>query len=367
TFGAFIHEAIGSNEDEQIALQLYLDAKDILLKNYNSYRTFNGKFKDFKSDFSKLPGMPIAKVKSDYVIPTTWEIDLTDYLDFKILQMTRRLRPSDYDKTLGRLNPAVGVKEKLKKSKFSNVAFVAQHQWIPAKVPDKYYFSLGSALGDQPGAAKFGVGLLELFAANTLGLMPPGNSWTPGSAALGLAVANLAVHSAAISFELPKIENRPVQDQTTLIITGKKGQEVYQTKIPVIDPMGDIAEEAVAEKSAWRATRLGSRLALKHATAIIASFLTYQSLKEKSEFLAKNAAVFQYVAAAKAIESSELADTRFWSSLPAEVRMTDFYLPVGDYQAKLVISQDGGSRTVDLGPIKITDEKQKKIINLRSF
>ncbi|TNE99844.1 MAG: hypothetical protein EP326_07410, partial [Deltaproteobacteria bacterium] len=66
TFGGLIHEAIGTRNDQQIALQLYKDAKELLLKNYNGYKTFNSNYKKFKQDFEKLPKMKLEDVKKNY-------------------------------------------------------------------------------------------------------------------------------------------------------------------------------------------------------------------------------------------------------------------------------------------------------------
>ena len=41
TFGAFIHETIGTKKELGIALRLYKDAKILLFRNYNSYKTYN--------------------------------------------------------------------------------------------------------------------------------------------------------------------------------------------------------------------------------------------------------------------------------------------------------------------------------------
>lgn len=47
-WGAFIHEQFDNFENRQIALQLYKDAKTVLLKNYSVYPTFNKKNKAFE-------------------------------------------------------------------------------------------------------------------------------------------------------------------------------------------------------------------------------------------------------------------------------------------------------------------------------
>src|SRR5690606_31436138 len=90
--------------------------------------------------------------------------------------------------------------------------------------------------------------------------------------------------------------------------------------------------------SVARYWRVGLRLALKHAAAIAASFATYNALKgsnKSNDFLAKNAAVFQYLAAAKGIEASERADTRSFATLPESINWSSLKIAPGKYQAQI--------------------------------
>jgi hypothetical protein len=97
TFGAFIHEITGEHNELQTALQLYKDAKVLLYKNYNSYKTFNKKFKKFKSDFSKLPGLSKNNNFEDtYIKKTKFSKQLISFLNFKILSLTKKVRPNDF-------------------------------------------------------------------------------------------------------------------------------------------------------------------------------------------------------------------------------------------------------------------------------
>ena len=82
------------------------------------------------------------------------------------------------------------------------------------------------------------------------------------------------------------------------------------------------------------------------------------------KFFAKSAAVLQYVAASKAIEASEKADTRQWSTLPGSLRMIEFFLPKGEYSLKL---KGGiGGKTYSLGQVKVSDENTRQLINFRT-
>ena len=85
--------------------------------------------------------------------------------------------------------------------------------------------------------------------------------------------------------------------------------------------------------------------------------------KNNAEFVAKQMAFFQYIASAKLIAESEAADTRYWSSLPKNLRFSHVYLPPGKYQVKIhEIAATGGTSTH--GPITISGN-QKKVFRVR--
>jgi tetratricopeptide (TPR) repeat protein len=368
-YGGFIHEAMNTRNDDQIALQLYKDAQDIMLKNYNSYPVFNGISKKFKSNFSKFPKMKINKIKSDFVKKTEYQNELDDYLDEKILLLTKKIRPSQMKRVIRIYKPKQEIIDKVKKSKRSNISIVLQNGVIPQKIPDKYYIGLSHALRSESGStraiARIGATVLTLFATQTLGLTPSPANWSPAGATIGIHVASFAAQEVAISFELPIIEKYVTNDYAKIIVKNSAGKEVLSKSIPLVSPLGDIASEAVAEKAGWRYSRLGMRLVVKHLTAIIAAYATYKALKKNSKFLAKTAAVIEYVGATKLIENSEKADTRFWSTLPADIRMTDFFLPKGDYQLALQVSRGESQKTYQIGRVKVDNTNKKQVINYR--
>jgi hypothetical protein len=373
TFGAFIHEAMGSRNELQTALLLYIDAKKILFQNYNAYKTFNGKAPKFKGDFSKLPGLAPEKVAAEYVEPTQFQKDLKDYLDYKILQLTKLLRPGDVEQMKKIHNPSEGVIKEALKSRPGNVTVLFQRGMIPSKIASTQYYSLESALTpDNPSAAQkqvaqIGAGVITLFAANQLGLLPPPNNFNPVGMELGVRLGFAAGNLIAISFELPVIEKKEIQENVEIEVTDMAGKSVAKRRLPVINPLVDVAMEAVAENSAALYTRLGARLASKHLTAIMASFGTYSLMKDKSgEFFAKQAALLQYIGASKAIAASEQADTRFWSTLPADIRLIEFSLPKGKYQIKANVTGPNLSTSYSLGEIDVQSEKEKKLVNFRS-
>lgn len=340
-YGAKIHEMVEAREDRNIALQLYKDASDILLKNYNTYPSFNQHYKDFKKDFDKLAKMPLEEVKKKYVAETDLQKNLQDYIKQNIARLSKP------------------EKKKMLKDIKTPVTLVLEKGLIAEKVADKSFYSL-DFLSKEP--------LMALFAADVLGLLPSPSTYNPGGAYMGILVASAALKNVGIGFELPKIVNNDPARKYSLVVLDKDNKEVAIKDASLIDPMGDIAEEAVYESSAWTYTRTGFRLATKHASAIAASFATYKALggggrnNNNNDFLARNAAVIQYIGAAKVIEESEKADTRFWSTLPNEIRLVDLELLPGTYHLELRLSP---TEKVGLGDVEIPAQDSPLLVNIR--
>lgn len=338
-YGAKIHEMVATREDKQIALQLYKDARDILFKNYNTYPTFNLNYKDFKKDFSKLASMSEAEVKKKYIAESDLQKNLQTFLTDNI----NRLSKPPKKKTLLEIK--------------SPVTIVLEKGMIAEKVADKSFYSL-DFLSKEP--------IMALFVADVLGLLPTANTYNPGGAFLGLGVATVALKSIGVGFELPKIINNSPPQKQLLVVLDKDNKEILSKEIPLIDPMGDIAEEAVFEASAWTYSRVGFRLAAKHTTAIIASFATYKALgggkKNDNNFLARNAALLQYAGASRLIEESEKADTRNWSTLPNEIRLVDLDLAPGEYHLEI---NNSPTEKVSWGSITVIASETPQIFNVR--
>jgi len=376
-FGGIIHERMGSGSDLETALQLYKDAKILVFRNYNAYPTFNASAVKFKQDFKKLPKLGEEKVKKDYVRSTVFEDELNDFLDYKILSLTKRLRPSGLKETIRQIGANPKIVEKVQKEGRDqpNVSLIVQDGMIPQKIPVTSYYSLESALTPdnptetQKKIAQIGSQVIMIFAASQLGLLPPPNNYSPVGMEIGVRVAAVAASGMAIGFELPGMENKPIEKQMAVRVYDEKGGHIKDYHLPVVNPLVDLAREAIAEDSASRYTRIGIRLATKHLTAILASYGTYSLMKNKAgDWLAKSAAVAQYMAAAQGIAATEKADTRYWSTLPSNFRMIDMLLPKGKYSLKLVSYNSKTPDvkvTSDLGTVEVTNPKQKSIFSYR--
>ena len=88
-YGAFIHENTGEASDLQVAKDLYKAAKDLLLKNYDIYPSYNSKYVDFRKNFDHFAQMPIDQVEKNYVTKTDFHKDLLAYIDQKLADLSK--------------------------------------------------------------------------------------------------------------------------------------------------------------------------------------------------------------------------------------------------------------------------------------
>jgi hypothetical protein len=336
-FGGFIHEQMNTSFDRQTALLLYKKALDVLHKNYNSYSIYNLKNKKFVKDFSKLPSISKSVIDKKYVVKTKEHKSLEDFLLFKILSLSKASGNRTFKNAISKYRPSQKIINSSLKTVRSNVLFIDMDGLIGKKYPKPEFYSLERALGGQSDSkskravARFGSTALMLFATHKLGLMPPPNTYSPVGAEMGIRLGLAAGRGAAISFDVPKMQSIPLpKSPMSLQIKGKKSLTI---PFPISAPVTEIAEQAVRESAMNRAVRQGARLAWKHLTAIATCIATYQAMKKNNkEFVAKQAAVFQYFALVGLIKETEKADTRYWSTLPNLIRIGHMELPSGNYE-----------------------------------
>lgn len=339
-FGAQIHEASEIKNDLQIALQLYKDALGILKTQGGIYSVFNKKNTDYIKSYENEGKLPPQKLFE----PTLMEEDLKEFIQFKILSLTKEVRGSDFDNQVKALGAKEEIVKEAKKGK-GNVVLVLEEGLIPQKVGKPFNFGLKGAVNavDNPGAKSFiaGVGaeVVTAFAMNKLGMIPEKTA-SPGSFVFAHSVTKLAVTEAAVEFELPMIENVPLVQRLGFFILDENGVVKKKGNLPVISENGDIARVVLEEDVVSRYIKTGTRVATKHLVAIVAAMKVYQSLNkgnDSGDFLAKTAAMATYVGASKGIAAMEKADIRAWNTLPQAFRMTEVKLPPGKYQLALGI------------------------------
>jgi hypothetical protein len=211
---------------------------------------------------------------------------------------------------------------------------------------------------DSPGAKAFiasvGSEVLTAFAMNKLGMAPSATGGN-GDFIFGYHATKLAVQEAAISFELPMIESSSKLKDYVLTVMDEKGNVIKTEPLAIITENGDIARVVLEEDVVSRYVKTGTRVAVKHLLAIVASMQVYNNLKKNGELIAKTAAMATYVASSKGIAAFEKADIRHWTTLPQAFRMSEFHLPTGKY--KVGISLVGGAPTEvkTLGDIQVND------------
>lgn len=337
-FGGEVHEVSGIRNDKQIALQLYKDALKILEVQGGIFSIFNKKSSEYVKVYERALKEGKAPSSKLYDKTSAYE-DLKDFLHYKILAMTKEIRGFDFNAQVKALKASPEVVKAANKTR-GNVVLVLEEGLIPPKVGKPFNFGLKGAINavDNPGAKKFiaGVGAeaLTLFAMNKLGMVPTQAS-SAGSFVLAHNITKLAVQEAAIEFELPMIENVPVVQRLRLFVLNDQGVVIDSTPLPVVAENGDVARVVLEEDVVSRYTKTGTRVAVKHLTAIVAAMGVYQKLKggdEGGDFLAKSAAMATYVGASKGIAAMEKADTRHWRTLPQALRMTELSLPPGNYK-----------------------------------
>ncbi|TDJ03626.1 MAG: hypothetical protein E2O68_09800 [Deltaproteobacteria bacterium] len=353
-FGGFVHESVGTREDLEVALQLYKDAGEILFKNYNAYQVYNGLYKKFVKDFDKLHGFKTEQVRNNYVNETSFQKELKEFLNYKVLELSKKKNKRAYKKLVRSLKPSKEILKKLKEK--DNITIILQRGIIPEKVAKVEYFPLGTIMASQ----RYQQQGLYNFASRDLriGYAPYhyrsyGNNYSFGSA-------------LAIKFEVPVIRYRPIREKITVNILDFNGKSLGEEKMVLISPMGEIAEQALAEDAPARYRRIGLRLATKYVTAIAASYATYMGLRQRlGAGLAKAIAVGQFAIASNMIQKSEKADIRYWATLPNDIRLASFYLPPGKYRLRANVKEE--EKSFLLGKIEVDDSGQMKLFSYRRF
>jgi tetratricopeptide (TPR) repeat protein len=334
-FGGQIHEVSEMRNDKQIALQLYKDAYKILSTQGGIFSLFNKKNIDFIKSFEAE-----GKLSLELYQPTPLQEDLKKFLQFKILSITREIRNGDFDKQVKELNPDSDIQKKASLGP-GNVVLVFEEGLIPQKIAKPFNFGIKGAMNsvDDSGAKAFiatvGTEFVTAFAMNKLGMVPE-RAASPGSFIFAHDVTKLAVQEAAIEFELPMIEEVPIVQRLELFVLDENGVIVQRGPLPVVSENGDIARVVLEEDVVARYVKTGTRVALKHIVAIIASIKVYQSFMkgndDSGDFLAKAAAMATYVGATKGIGALEKADTRHWTTLPQALRISELNLSPGHYK-----------------------------------
>ncbi len=359
-YGGLIHEATGKRSDEQIALQLYKDANTLLEYLGSTYVSYNSKSKDFTEQFLEEKNKFNWKIKDSLLVLTSQSQNLKDFLHYKILSLTKKVRASDLKNQIKLLSPSQSIITKAKKTPYPNTSIIIQDGVIAGKSAKEINFGLHGALegikdpSTRVAVHRIGSDVLTIFMIQVLGLTPKNAYAHPGEFAFGHAMGRVGAEFASIDFEIPVVKNIPVTQD--IIVSFYQGtSKVKEEIVPLIAPLDDMAAQAVEERVFSTYTKTGIRIGLKHIAAIVAAYAIYKKM-DKS-FAGKLAAMGSYLAAQRAIAATEKADVRFWSTLPKSIRLLDTYLKDGVYVVKV---RQGNSEERTLGNLTV-DANQKNI------
>jgi hypothetical protein len=328
TFGALVHESQGTHNDSQIALQLYQDARNVFFKNYNLFPSFNAFYQTFRENFAKLPSLPIKEVEGKYVRATDHNLAFQEFLSMKILLLTQKLNPKDFQKQVSILHPSEHTLKNLSHP-HGNITFLVQDGLIVEKIPKKYQTPVN-----------FG---MHTDFAYSLGL------------------------GDFIEFELPTVESAPHLDLARIEALDKDGQVVSEAPLSVIAPLGELAEQAISEHSAAIASKTAARIIGKYTAAVVSAYVAQQAGQQKNGGLVAIFGTIGYAAAIASIHAGEKADLRYWSTLPSNIRMGHLTAPAGTYRFRAVFGTPGlsdhkiielGQQTVSLNGLKFVMDKR---------
>ncbi|MEX0799225.1 MAG: hypothetical protein WD025_07255, partial [Bacteriovoracaceae bacterium] len=254
TLGAKIHELVGSRGDEQIALQLYKDALEILYKSGPAFKNYNSQFeayaKAFKGeDFGKKNKSELEK----HIENSKSFKGFEKFLKFKILSLAKKRRPGSLKAEMKRLNAPKDMVAKLDQR--NNVTVLLESRLIAPLEGKTFSYNLRSAMEEieNPAAKAFmaGVGLpvLTYFAMGPLGI---GAVSSGGNSKLYVrhGAGELMTSEAGIEFEMPVIREPALASSYELIAVQESNpKEAAKTELALAGPISDLAYQMNLERA----------------------------------------------------------------------------------------------------------------------
>ncbi|HLE09942.1 MAG: hypothetical protein A2504_02995 [Bdellovibrionales bacterium RIFOXYD12_FULL_39_22] len=303
-YGAFIHEQFNSNTDNQIALQLYKDAKEVLFKNYNTYGTFNSSEEAFRENFSKFPTMERAEVEKNFVRPTIHAKDLLDFIDGRIARLSS-------------------------KEQNAEVAVLIQNDSLTDKSESEVKLPIDLGVNMGADAKSFGQFVSMVFSSGRGGILD-------------------------IAFKLPNVAKKITTERMELVAKEKSGKE-YKVALAIVNPLSDLAYEAFKNSIGAITAKTTARIAAKYVAALMIAYNTYKHDQA--------AGLGAGILARMSINASEGADLRYWSTLPHDLRFAIMDLPPGEYEFFVNhISNQNKISTTLLGKQSINERKSDLFI-----
>ena len=259
--------------------------------------------------------MPIDQVEKNYVLKTDHYKGLLEYIDQRIADLEK------------------GVK--------NNTLFIVEEGFVQEKMVKVFDIPLAKAAGTT--------------STNSVPLAGDFMSFS-------MKILDIAADALPkIYFELPEIPLPAEVKTSKLLVESVDGKIKQQLQLQLVDPISEIANQALDEKTTGLYLKTGVRVAGKHLAALLGAFAIYNNQKAKNEFLAMTMAAVSYKAANKGIGVSERADLRSWQTLPQNFRLVSTSLPPGEYNLKL----ESNGQMKDLNKVTIVDTSSN-VINLQN-
>jgi len=333
---ATLHEVLATKRDKEIALQLFKSAYQILLELGPTQKVFNKNYEKYNADLKRAynKGKKGKSLKSKKLTKVFGETK--NYLTYKILTLTKKIRRSSYAKTLRRYKPSLTVKRKLKSNGAENISIIIEKGLISELKGKDFTYNLRSAVDsiESPTTRNLvngiGVPILTYFALGPLGLgfaSHHGNTTVYSRHSAG----EMLTKEVGLEFELPSAKASDEKNNYQIEVFQKE-KKVLTEKLVYMSSLSDISfinsQEMIENSFKKRGTRVG----LKYITAILAAYATYKKMQDVGgELFAKPAALTQFLISQKAIKETEKADARHWTSLPGSLLTLGLKLIPGKY------------------------------------
>jgi hypothetical protein len=277
-WGGFIHSEFNDSDDRQIALQLYKDGSDVLLKNYNMYPIFNNEYEKFNANFKKLPNISYQELQKNYINETEYSKDLKEFLIRNIKNLTSYKRD----------NLIIMIKNNLVAKK------IVKEIKIPIPI------------------AAFGSVNSDIEALFRLAML-----------------ANIDISEAII--EVPEIKLDDIIKKYTAQIYDLGNNKIAEVNLTMIESMSDIAKKTLDDKIVAVQSKIITRLTAKYVAGAVAAYMVYSQGGSASHILG----LTMLVGSIKTANETSRVDTRYWTSLFSDIQFGGAILNSGKY--KLVI------------------------------
>ena len=284
-FGGFIHEQMGTTQDRNIALNLYREAKKVLLRNFGILPTYNKKNKEFVKSYDKFGTMEESQVLKKFVEKTPHYANLENFLDTQIARLSKTRKPN-------------------------SVFVLIENDFISSKAVKKFEFPIPVKSIPAANATADFMGFSARVLKATAGAVPK------------------------IYFEMPEIPYISAVDEQMIIVKDIEGKLVSSKSLVTLNPLTDLAHFTLSEDAIANYSKVGARVVAKHVAALVSAYAIYQKQKNTNETFAMLLASGAYGAANKGIELSERADLRSWTMLPHMYASTAFELKPGIYSVE---------------------------------